>query len=168
MAGTKVKVKTTWGSKSTSKSIKITAETLGDALKALQGLDEWGQFDGTIDHDYDTANDVVTQVTLKPSYKIQMPEWSGYSKAPKACQKEWDRMWKKLEEHEDGHRQVHQKTLTDLEASLKKKTDLTEDQWNKEFDAAIKKMQEDQKKFDSDTDHGAKKGVELNVSEECA
>jgi predicted secreted Zn-dependent protease len=168
MAGTKVKVKIAWGKKEKKLSIKIGAKTLGGALKELLRLDEWGDFHGDIAYVYRAdANNHVTEVTLKPSYTIQMPTWAGYSKAPKACQQEWSRMWKKLEEHENGHRDIHLKALTAIQNALAKKTDLTVDQLESDFARMMKEAQDKQDKFDNSTGHGSNKGVELNITKEC-
>lgn len=169
MAGKKVtvKVKTKWGDKKIENSIKISSTTLGDAMNELNQLDEWGEFKGDIGFGYDTADDVVTEVTLKPSYTIRMPTWAGYAKAPKPCQEEWDRMYAKLQEHEDGHKQIHQDTLDAIEKYLGKATDLAEKQFKTDFAKLIKDGQDNQKKFDTSTGHGSKKGVELVVTEEC-
>ena len=164
--GTKVAVKTSWGNKNKG-SFTISANTLADALKALQKRNEWGKFDGKIDYDFDSADGVVTKVNLKPTYTIQMPDWSGYSDAPDKCKKEWDRMWAKLDEHEDGHRQVHEDTLTDIQDFLKDQEDLSEKQLKSEIAKRLKDMQTNQDKFDTSTGNGSKKGVELNVAEEC-
>jgi predicted secreted Zn-dependent protease len=168
MADTAVKVKIAWGKKEKKSSIKINAKTLGGALEQLEKLDEWGKFDGPIDYAYKANGDgLVTEVTLKPSYTIKMPMWTGYSKAPKACQKEWDRMWKKLDEHEDKHRLIHLEAVTIIHDTLAKKTDLTVEQLH----ADMKKMEQDgqanQDKFDTSSGHGANAGVELNITQEC-
>jgi predicted secreted Zn-dependent protease len=162
-----VNVITKWGDKKTENSIKISGTTLGDAMNELNQLDEWGEFKGEIGYDYDVADDKVTELRLKPTYTIRMPTWAGYNKAPKACQQEWDRMWAKLQEHEDGHRQIHQDTLDAVEKYFGKATDLTDKQFNAEFTKLIKEGQNNQKKFDTSTGHGSKKGVELVVTEEC-
>ena len=168
MAGTKVKVKTKWGKKEKKSSIKIKAKTLGGALKALEKRDEWGKFDGKIDYSYKAdGDDNVTEVTLKPSYTIQMPTWDGYRKAPKACQKEWDRMWKKLDEHEDGHRLIHLEALAKISHTLGNETDLSVDQFKSDFAQMMQDGQDNQDKFDTKTGHGSKKGVELNITKEC-
>ena len=131
-------------------------------------LDEWGKFDGNIEYSYEAdADNHVTEVTLKPSYTIQMPVWAGYSKAPKACQKEWDRMWKKLEEHEEGHRLIHMDALTAIQDALEKQTDLAADQFESDFARKMQDAQKNQDKFDDATGHGSKKGVELNITAEC-
>ena len=165
---TKVKVTASWGKKETKSSIKIKAKTLGDALTALQKRDEWGKFEGQLDYAYKTdSDDHVTEVTLKPSYTIQMPTWDGYKKAPKACQKEWDRMWKKLEQHEDKHRLIHLEMYAKVTDYLSKATDLTV----KKFEADFKKMaqegQANQDKFDSSSKHGQRDGVNLTITDEC-
>jgi hypothetical protein len=168
MSDVKVTVKTTWGSK-TNSTFNVTAKTLGGAAKELDKRDEWGKFDGKIGFDYKSdENDYVTQVTLKPSYTILMSVWTAYKKAPKACQEEWDRMWKKLEEHEDGHRLVHLETLTNIQDTLSKQTNLTADQFKADFAQMEVDGQGNQDKFDTATGHGSKKGVTLNITDECA
>jgi predicted secreted Zn-dependent protease len=166
--GSKVIVTVAWGKKEKNASIKISAKTLGGAAKELDKRDEWGKFDGKIEYEYDfDGKALVTAVTLKPSYTIQMPTWAGYSKAPKGCQKEWDRMWKKLEEHEDGHRLIHQATLAKIQATLAKQTDLTVDQLKSDFATWLDEGQDNHDKFDTSTGNGSKKGVELDISSEC-
>ena len=167
MAGVKVTVKTTWGAKSNTK-FQVKAKTLGGAADELSKRDEWGKFNGKIDYAYKTENDFVTEVTLKPTYTIEMPSWAAYSKAPKACQKEWDTMWKKLEEHENGHMQIHLDTLATIESALKSKTDLTLSQFESDFADMVAEGQKNQDKFDTATGHGSKKGVTLNITDECA
>jgi predicted secreted Zn-dependent protease len=164
---TKVKVKTSWGSKVKKTDIDITAETLADALAALQSLNEWGEFSGTIDYSSSDDGTNITEVVLKPTYTIHMPKWSGYSKAPKECQQEWDRMWKKLDEHEDGHKDVFLDALKTIEDTLKKKTDYPMGDLDTDFNKMIQDMKNKQKSFDSSTGNGSKKGITLTVSEAC-
>ena len=165
---TKIKVAVKWGSKDTKSSIKIKAKTLGGALKALEKRDEWGKFDGKIGYAYKADSDgLVTAVAIKPSYTIQMPSWDGYKKAPKACQTEWDRMWKALEKHEDGHRLIHLETLAIISDWLDKAEDLTVADFKSTFEAKMKEGQKNQDKFDSATGHGEKKGVTLTIASEC-
>ena len=93
MAGVTVTVKTTWGAKSNG-TFPVKAKKMGGAADELSKRDEWGKFDGNINYNYESdENDIVTKVTLKPTYTIFMPVWAGYKKAPKACQQEWDRMY---------------------------------------------------------------------------
>src|SRR5262249_48950739 len=157
-----------WGRKEKKSSIRIAANTLGGALKELQKRDEWGDFRGDIDYTYKAdVNDHVTEVTLTPSYTIQMPEWSGYRQAPKACQKEWDRMWRKLDEHEDGHRLIHEQALTTIQKTLDQKSDLSPDHLDSEMARIMQAAQAKQDSFDASTGHGSKQGVSLSITQEC-
>jgi predicted secreted Zn-dependent protease len=168
MAGTKVNIKTAWGKKEKTSSIKVTAKTLGGALDELSKRNEWGKFDWKIDYDYKAnADNYLTEVILKPSYTIHMPTWASYGKSPEACQKEWDRMWKKLEEHEEGHRQIHLESLATIQRNLQGQTDLTVDQFEADFAQWMQAGQDDQAKFDTSTANGKNKGVELNIMSEC-
>jgi predicted secreted Zn-dependent protease len=166
MAEQKISLNTKWGKKD-EVTFKVDAKTLKEAGDELNTRDEWGKFEGDITYDYKSTGGLVTEVTLKPSYTLSMPKWSGYDKAPQACQQEWDRMYKKLVEHEDGHRDVHAESLAKIEKWLEKAKDLKEKTFFDDFKKLVKEMQDNQKKFDKDTDHGAKKGVELNIAEEC-
>jgi predicted secreted Zn-dependent protease len=169
MAGTKVTVKVAWGKKEKKSSIRIGGKTLGEALKELLKRGEWGEFDGDIGYSAKAdANGHVTEITLNPSYTIEMPTWAGYSKAPKACQKEWDRMWKKLEEHENGHLAIHLDALDKIQDALKQQTDLTASELDSQVARIMKQAQDNQNKYDSSTGNGSKKGVQLNITSECA
>ena len=168
MAGVKVNVKTTWGAKNTG-TFTVKAKTLGEAAKELSKRDEWGKFHGKIDYAYESdENDFVTKVTLKPSYTISMPAWAAYKKAPKACQQEWDRMYKALEKHEDEHRQIHQALLETIEKALQGKTDYPASELHTDFAQWMQDGQDNQDKFDTATGNGSKKGVELTITDECA
>jgi predicted secreted Zn-dependent protease len=163
-----VSVKTSWGKKDNA-TFKVNAKTLEGAADELSKRDEWGKFNGKIDYSYDSdENDFVTNVTLKPSYTIDMPVWAAYKKAPKPCQEEWDRMYKALEKHEDGHRLIHLETLATIETALQGKTDYTSTQLDTDFGQMMTSGQTNQDKFDTSTGHGEKKGVTLTITDECA
>lgn len=166
MADQKTKVTIKWGNKDED-TFKLNAKTLKEAYEALEQRDEWGKFVGDIGYGYNTANGIVTDVTLKPSYTLSMPDWSGYQGSPKTCQQEWDKMYTKLAEHEDGHRQVHQDILDKMEKFVEKAKNLTEKQLVDQLKKLLKDMKDDQKKFDTATGNGSKKGVVLNIAPEC-
>jgi hypothetical protein len=77
-------------------------------------------------------------------------------------------MWKKLDEHEAGHLQIHMETLAAIEKALSGKTNLSIDQFESDLEKLVKEGEDKQKKFDATTGHGSKKGVTLNVAQECA
>ncbi|MFT5423562.1 MAG: putative secreted Zn-dependent protease [Phycisphaerales bacterium] len=161
-----INVKSKWGSKKTENSIRLKAKTLGGALEELEKLDEWGEFDGQIGFAYKAKSKKVTEVTLKPSYVIKMPVWAKYGGAPKGAKKEWDRMYKALEKHENIHRLLHLETYAIITDWLVKAEELTESDFKAQFKKLMTQGQKNQDKFDSSSDHGSKKGVELNIKPE--
>ncbi|MFG0307244.1 MAG: DUF922 domain-containing protein [Phycisphaerales bacterium JB040] len=165
MADSTIKVKIKWGAKKTTKSIKIDAKTLEGALDKLSRLPEWGKFEGQIGYQYKAdKNKRVTEVTLKPSYEIKMPVWTKYGAASKESKKEWDRMYKALAKHEDGHRLIHLEALAKINAWLTGAEGLSVNEFKSTFEKMMKDGQKNQDKFDSSTDHGAKKGVHLHIA----
>jgi predicted secreted Zn-dependent protease len=97
-----------------------------------------------------------------------MPKWSGYKGSPKACQKEWDRMYKALEEHEIGHQDLYIDVVEKFAEGLRKKTEpVTVEQIKDLIKALDKKADGDSEKYDNSTAHGSKKGVNLTIAAEC-
>ncbi len=167
MADEKTSVEIKWGKKD-EVTFDVKAPTLKGAGDELNKREEWGRFEGHIDYASKTSKaKLVTEVTLKPWYIISMPSWLGYNNAPPKCQQEWNKMYRKLVDHEEGHRLVHQETLEKMEKYVEKAKDLTEKVLDAEFKKLIKEMQDNQKKFDSATGNGSKKGVELDIAKEC-
>jgi predicted secreted Zn-dependent protease len=164
--GKPVELETAWGDQK-SETFKVTAAKLREVGEFLNKREEWGRFEGGIPWGYDTEGAFVTKVTLKPWYFLEMPEWDGYSKAPKACQTAWDNVWKKLQEHEEGHKEVFMDILAKAQKYVKNASDLSAKQVKKDLDKLIGGIQAAQKKFDTATDHGKKKGVYLDIPEEC-
>jgi predicted secreted Zn-dependent protease len=161
-----ITVNVTW--KKSSKDIKIKAETLGGALKELEKRDEWGQHEGGISPTVKVKDGNVTELTLAGTSEIQMPQWSGYNGAPKACKKEWDRMYKALDKHEEEHRTLYVDVVEKFAEGLRKKTDpLTVEQVKALIKALDKKLDDDSEKYDTKTGHGSKDGVNLDIAAEC-
>jgi hypothetical protein len=162
-----ITVNVTW-KKSSKADIKINATTLRGALDALEKRDEWGEFEGGISPTAKVKDGYITELTLSCTSDIHLPQWSGYKGAPKVCQKEWDRMYKALDEHEIGHQTLYIDVVEKFAEGLRKKEEpVTVDQIKDLIKALDKKADSDSEKYDSSTGHGSKKGVELTIATEC-
>ena len=156
-----------WGKKDEVKFL-VKAAKLRDAGDILNKREEWGRFEGQIEYAIKkTPAKIVTEVMLKPSYIISMPEWTGYDEAKDKCKEAWNKMYHKLVDHEEGHREVHAATLKKMEKYVEDAKNLKEKDLDAEFKKLLTEMKVNQKKFDTATGNGSKKGVELDIAEEC-
>ena len=148
----------------------VGGKTLQDAKNQLGPL-EWGHFQpiaGKVSPKLD-KNKKVVSVEIVGGHSIEMPVWTGYKKAPQACQEEWDRMWKALEKHEQGHALVYLEGLLKLEFTLSNIAEgtITVAELDTHGKNAMAKMEEAQDQFETDTDKGRKRGVVLDPPGEC-
>ena len=77
-------------------------------------------------------------------------------------------MYKALAKHEDEHRVIHSETLATIEKALQGKTDYPASQLQTDYAQWMQDGQDNQDKVDTSTGNGAKKGVELTITDECA
>ena len=163
-----MKVNVNWGSKNENAKFRVQGADLESAGKFLQARGEWGSFSGHFPYKWKaTAQGQVSSVVISPTYTIQMPTWAAYRKQSESCKNEWDEMWRALRKHEAGHRDIFlrgiSKLVGDLEA-IESTTGPEIDDLMERAGAAVQKEHDD---YDSRTDHGKSRGVELSISEEC-
>jgi predicted secreted Zn-dependent protease len=163
-----MKTTVSWGAKNTGLKFNLSAPHLESACEVLCRQKEWGKFEGNLK--YDSVGDSkgnCTSVKITASYNITMPAWKELSQQPKVCQDEWNRMWKALRAHEDGHLDVFQKGLDALVKELTALKSGTHDDVDKIFNKALKSIQAGHNAYDSKTSHGQTEGVKLDIADEC-
>ncbi len=145
---------------------KVGGKTLADAKKALDARDEWGLYDSTQGFKSSAKVDKdkkVTDVTMAINPIIELPDWSGYSKATKEQKASWDDMVKKLEAHERKHHDIQVDCVEALKKAIKEADDLDAKGLNKIISDQQKACQKNQDSYDARSGHGAKEGVELDL-----
>jgi predicted secreted Zn-dependent protease len=144
----------------------VGGKTLEDAKKALDKRDEWGLYDSTRGFKSSAKVDKdkkVTEVTMVINPIIELPDWSGYSKATKEQKASWDAMVKKLEAHERKHHDIQVDCVDALKKAIKDADDLDAKALNKIISDQQKACQKKQDSYDSSSGHGAKEGVTLDL-----
>lgn len=157
-----MKVQASWGPKDTSGNYTLQAKDLEQALAELNQRKEWGEFTWRMDYRWDGNTPI-----LEPSFKIIMPKWPAYADQKQTCKDAWDSMWKALSKHEDGHREILEKLFSKLVADLEALPDSEAKKADGLIAATLKSMKADQVTYDTQTDHGKSRGVELVVAPEC-
>lgn len=148
----------------------VGGDTLQEAKNKL-GSGDWGHFQpiaGKVNPKVD-KNKKVVSVEIVGGHSIEMPVWTGYKKAPKVCQEEWDRMWKALEKHELEHALVYREGLMKFEFTL---TGIAEGtisvaELSKLTTKAMVVIEQMQDEFESVTDRGRNRGVVLDPPGDC-
>jgi predicted secreted Zn-dependent protease len=102
---------------------------------------------------YEKTNGRITRVDLTFTLVIKMPVWTKYASRSPAERREWDRFYRVLLEHEQGHiaifRREAQVTYTRLTVA---KPDMIDDLLRRETD----RIQNLSDAYDTETDHGRK------------
>jgi len=125
----------------------------------LKGL---GDAADTTWHPIYNSNEVdgkVTSVTINVDINVLMPNWQGASNLNKEAKAEWDRAYKALADHEQGHVDLAKKKLTGVAARMVGKTRAQADAIFKQAVADLKKESD---AYDKTTDHGRKTGTIIN------
>jgi hypothetical protein len=144
----------------TTPPIVVGGATLQKAADELNKLAEWGQGGGSLRTEPIAAG-ISTRLTVKMHANLvrRLPVWSGYAKASAAAKAEWDQMVRKLAAHEDRHVAIAVEEAEQLAKDLvgKEISDIAQ-----MVTDANARMQARQDELDdpSQTDHGAKPGVQ--------
>lgn len=137
--------------------ITVTGKTLAEVGAQLDRLPEWGQAGGFLRAESIPAgNSTNLTVTLHANLRYRLPRWTKYSDASSAAQTEWNKMFRKLSDHEDRHLAI---AIEEADALAKDLVGHEIADIAKMVTAANRSMQKRQDELDTDTDHGAKAGV---------
>jgi predicted secreted Zn-dependent protease len=163
-----MQIDVSWGAKKSNVSYHVPGATLGAAFEFLKTRSEWGEFVGDCRARWKTdGRGGVTSVKLEPTFSISMPSWPAYRKQPQACKDTWDAMYKALRKHEDEHRESFEQSIKATADQIGALETATGAKIQELLDSAKTELQDRSDKYDKETEHGAARGVTLNISEEC-
>lgn len=163
-----MKVNLNWGRRNTSATYRVRGADLDSVSRSLMARDEWGRFESNLPYKWaGDARGNVESVTLEPTFTITMPSWPLYRNQPQACKDEWDAMWRALREHEDGHRDLFEQGVATIVSKLESLDQATSGEVDNLMKSTRKDIQSEQDKYDTKTDHGRSRGVELTITDQC-
>ncbi len=142
---------------------KIKGKDAAEAIKSLDANGCWGRCDWNLDWEWSHENNVVTEVVLKPTGTITMPNWPKAKDLDASKKKEWDAMIKSLRKHEDEHFKKFVDWYDTLPKALKKLGDCSGKKVDEFLNKAIDKHKKTQKDFDKSSKNGAKDGVTFSA-----
>jgi predicted secreted Zn-dependent protease len=135
----------------------VSGTTIDQVAAALQRAGrKWGHGGGKIKLDIPADFPSSHSVTVSAKLTIDLPQWKQYEQARDPEKMAWNRMFRKLRDHEDGHVEIAVAAAGKLAEDLIGQTTA---QALKMLDAAVRRMKSEQQKLDDATDHGAKPGV---------
>ena len=135
----------------------VSGATIDQVAAALQRQGQrWGHGGGELKLDIPADFSSSHSVTLTAKLAMHLPTWKQYEQAKDPEKVAWNRMFRKLRDHEDRHVAIAAEEASQLAQDL---IDQTKAQALKLLDAAVRRLKARQKTLDDDTDHGAKPGV---------
>ncbi len=163
-----MKVVVNWGPRRDNVRFKAPGSDLEAVQSFLLRRDEAGSFDFKFSYKWKhDARGQIEKVILMPSYNLSMPAWPAYRRQPASCQAEWDKMWKALKAHEEGHRDIYLQGLQQLTKRLEAMEPVTVAELKEIMERAVKDHQNEHDAYDTSTDHGRSRGVEVTIFDEC-
>ncbi|MEE9441925.1 MAG: DUF922 domain-containing protein [candidate division Zixibacteria bacterium] len=162
-----MKIEVHWGEMIDDAKFNLKGKDIKSIVQELNARDEWGKFDGSLGYKFnDTSKGIVTKVKLLPRYKITMPNWPAYRNQPQSVKDNWDNMYKALKTHENEHKQIMLTGLKNVQDYLGTLSKIKNDEFKIQIEDKIKEIKKKQDKFDVSTNHGADRGVELDIPSE--
>jgi predicted secreted Zn-dependent protease len=146
--------------KITNDTFDIDGETLADAAAVLQGMGDAADTTWKPVYNSNETDGRVTSVTIDVEVNVLMPNWPGASKLNKEARAEWDRAYKALADHEQGHVDLVKKMLKGVATKMVGKTKAQADAI---FNKAVADLKKESDAYDTRTDHGRKTGTVINV-----
>jgi predicted secreted Zn-dependent protease len=163
-----MKVRVSWGARITNAAFKVKAADLEAVVRFLDARSEWGRFDHSFRYKWEgDSQGNVTSVTVTPAFTITMPRWPAYRDQAQTCKDAWDAMYRALRTHEDGHREIFEKGIATFTGKLEELKGTTKSSLEKFMDDWKVRLQSEQDKYDTETEHGKARGVELVITEPC-
>jgi len=81
----------------------VPGHTLTEAATVIASMAEAGKAEWWPQFSYTSDDDTVSSVTVSVPQRKTMPHWEGYADASQPMRDEWDRFWRALDTHEQGH-----------------------------------------------------------------
>lgn len=131
----------------------VAGATLAEVVAALSGREEAGDCRWDLSFRYDSVNSrgLPVGLVVEGTMTIEMPRWTGYASAPAAHQSEWDRFYRVLRDHEDGH-DTRARAAADTMQDLLRRTPAS--RLSAKFTDQLAKIQQVSDAYDLATNHG--------------
>ena len=134
----------------------ISGATIDQVWNVLKGMSEWGEGGGHLELEFPNDFASSQSVVLKAHLVRRLVQWKEYDKARGVEKEAWNKMFRKLMEHEDRHVEIAVEEAEKLAASL---IGQTKAQGKAATKTANSQMLARQHKLDTETRHGEKEGV---------
>ncbi len=135
-----------------------------EEVSAQLDPDEWGRCTYNYDYTYTTdENGQTTHVDVTVTTTIRLPRQrgAGWRQASRAAKREWNRMIRALQTHENGHRRIAEKRASIVREGL---LGQAEGDVQTKFEELRGQVQDEFDQYDADTSHGQTQGVSLDIS----
>jgi len=143
----------------------VPGHTLTEATTVITAMAEAGKAEWWPQFSYESDNGVVSSVTVGVPQRKTMPRWQGYADAPQPVKEEWDRFWRALDSHEQGHFDLVTSHLVNLDQVL---VGQPVQDVQRVFNDAVAGLDAASSAYDVQTSHGVTQGTTIDLDVEAA
>jgi predicted secreted Zn-dependent protease len=143
----------------------VPGHTLTEAATVISSMAEAGKAEWWPQYSYESQNEVVSSVTVTVAQRKTMPRWHGYSNASQPVRDEWDRFWRALDAHEQGHFDLVTSYLANVDHVL---VGQSVSDVQRVFNDAVAALNSASTGYDAQTSHGVTQGTTIDLNVEAA
>jgi predicted secreted Zn-dependent protease len=132
---------------------RFREQTLAEVAHRIATLPESARAGWKLDYRYETkSNGQLDNVDLNLTLTMEMPVWDNYRNRPKRERDEWDRFYRALRFHEDGHHNLCKREIETIYSKLSNAK--TANDLKSIYDSELVRLQQENNDFDKRVNHG--------------
>jgi predicted secreted Zn-dependent protease len=143
----------------------VPGNTLSEVATVIASMAEAGKAEWWPQFAYESDNDVVSTVTVTVQQRKTMPYWQGFADATQPMKDEWDRFWRALDTHEQGHFDLVRTHLETVDQVL---VGQLVGNVQRVFNDVVAALDAASSAYDAYTSHGLTQGTSIDLGAETA
>jgi predicted secreted Zn-dependent protease len=143
----------------------VPGNTLSEVATVIAAMAEAGKAEWWPELAYEGSDGLVCAVNVTVQQRKTMPYWQGYSDATQPMKDEWDRFWRALDAHEQGHFDLVRTHLENVDQLLvgQPVADV-----QRVFNDVVAALDAASSAYDAYTSHGLNQGTSIDLDAEAA
>jgi len=143
----------------------VPGHTLSEVATVVASMAEAGKAEWWPQFSFESHDGVVSSVVVSVPQRKTMPRWHGYHDASQPMRDEWDRFWRALDDHEQGHFDLVTSHLANVDQLV---VGQPVGDAQRVFNDVVAGLDAASSAYDAQTSHGLTQGTTIDLDVETA